>query len=182
MFQQWIRFSFDCTVSQLVTDFSFCPNRHQIPSSPLLLPLFLFHHPSSPPLPPPQQSVNDKRKKNLFSRKFPFYKSKEASEQETSDVDRKYQRVEGGGVGGLSVWKTIGRRQEERSAGGGVLQRLSWLQGSAKTTQISSEVTENCPSGSNCCSSGWDCNTSGCSHGWITRWACWAQEDQGPLV
>ncbi|XP_067330107.1 discs large homolog 1-like protein isoform X3 [Channa argus] len=34
------------------------------------------------------QSVNDKRKKNLFSRKFPFYKSKEASEQETSDIDR----------------------------------------------------------------------------------------------
>uniref|UniRef100_A0A3Q1HSH4 Disks large homolog 1 n=1 Tax=Anabas testudineus TaxID=64144 RepID=A0A3Q1HSH4_ANATE len=41
------------------------------------------------------QSVNDKRKKNLFSRKFPFYKSKDASEQETSDVDRKYQRVGG---------------------------------------------------------------------------------------
>uniref|UniRef100_A0A8C5I1H9 Disks large homolog 1 n=1 Tax=Gouania willdenowi TaxID=441366 RepID=A0A8C5I1H9_GOUWI len=38
-------------------------------------------------------SLNDKRKKNLFSRKFPFYKSKEASEQETSDVDRKYSRV-----------------------------------------------------------------------------------------
>uniref|UniRef100_A0A672ID16 Disks large homolog 1 n=1 Tax=Salarias fasciatus TaxID=181472 RepID=A0A672ID16_SALFA len=37
------------------------------------------------------QSLNDKRKKNLFSRKFPFYKSKEASEQETSDVDRKYK-------------------------------------------------------------------------------------------
>ncbi|XP_067330112.1 disks large homolog 1-like isoform X7 [Channa argus] len=34
------------------------------------------------------QSVNDKRKKNLFSRKFPFYKSKEASEQETSDIDQ----------------------------------------------------------------------------------------------
>ncbi|XP_067330113.1 disks large homolog 1-like isoform X8 [Channa argus] len=33
-------------------------------------------------------SVNDKRKKNLFSRKFPFYKSKEASEQETSDIDQ----------------------------------------------------------------------------------------------
>ncbi|KAL1279996.1 hypothetical protein QQF64_014596, partial [Cirrhinus molitorella] len=32
-------------------------------------------------------SLNDKRKKNLFSRKFPFYKNKEASEQETSDVD-----------------------------------------------------------------------------------------------
>uniref|UniRef100_A0A3B3B7V8 Disks large homolog 1 n=1 Tax=Oryzias melastigma TaxID=30732 RepID=A0A3B3B7V8_ORYME len=37
------------------------------------------------------QSVNDRRRKNLFTRKFPFYKSKEASEQETSDVDRKYQ-------------------------------------------------------------------------------------------
>uniref|UniRef100_A0A4W4FFG3 Uncharacterized protein n=1 Tax=Electrophorus electricus TaxID=8005 RepID=A0A4W4FFG3_ELEEL len=35
-------------------------------------------------------SLNDKHRKNLFSRKFPFYKSKEASEQETSDVDRKY--------------------------------------------------------------------------------------------
>ncbi|XP_059200330.1 discs large homolog 1-like protein isoform X11 [Centropristis striata] len=33
-------------------------------------------------------SLNDKRKKNLFSRKFPFYKSKEASEQETSDIDQ----------------------------------------------------------------------------------------------
>ncbi|XP_055799741.1 disks large homolog 1-like isoform X9 [Salvelinus fontinalis] len=34
-------------------------------------------------------SFNDKRKKNLFSRKFPFYnKSKEHSEQETSDVDQ----------------------------------------------------------------------------------------------
>ncbi|XP_047225234.1 disks large homolog 1-like isoform X12 [Girardinichthys multiradiatus] len=33
-------------------------------------------------------SVNDKRKKNLFTRKFPFYKSKEPSEQETSDVDQ----------------------------------------------------------------------------------------------
>ncbi|XP_069578952.1 disks large homolog 1-like isoform X16 [Brachyistius frenatus] len=33
-------------------------------------------------------SLNDKRKKNLFSRKFPFYKSKEASELETSDVDQ----------------------------------------------------------------------------------------------
>ncbi|XP_060762434.1 discs large homolog 1-like protein isoform X16 [Neoarius graeffei] len=34
------------------------------------------------------QSLNDKRRKNLFSRKFPFYKNKEASEQETSDVDQ----------------------------------------------------------------------------------------------
>ncbi|KAM4604801.1 discs large homolog 1-like protein isoform 1-T1 [Polymixia lowei] len=34
------------------------------------------------------QSLNDKRKKNLFSRKFPFYKSKDTSEQETSDVDQ----------------------------------------------------------------------------------------------
>uniref|UniRef100_A0A673KFB0 Disks large homolog 1 n=1 Tax=Sinocyclocheilus rhinocerous TaxID=307959 RepID=A0A673KFB0_9TELE len=33
-------------------------------------------------------SLNDKRKKNLFSRKFPFYKNKDPSEQETSDVDR----------------------------------------------------------------------------------------------
>ncbi|XP_059358254.1 discs large homolog 1-like protein isoform X7 [Carassius carassius] len=33
-------------------------------------------------------SLNDKRKKNLFSRKFLFYKNKEASEQETSDVDQ----------------------------------------------------------------------------------------------
>ncbi|KAF2979189.1 hypothetical protein EK904_004213 [Melospiza melodia maxima] len=34
------------------------------------------------------QSFNDKRKKNLFSRKFPFYKNKDQSEQETSDIDR----------------------------------------------------------------------------------------------
>ncbi|CAM2119201.1 unnamed protein product [Caretta caretta] len=33
------------------------------------------------------QSFNDKRKKNLFSRKFPFYKNKDQSEQETSDID-----------------------------------------------------------------------------------------------
>ncbi|XP_074839683.1 disks large homolog 2 isoform X8 [Carettochelys insculpta] len=34
-------------------------------------------------------SFNDKRKKNfIFSRKFPFYKSKEQSEQETSDPER----------------------------------------------------------------------------------------------
>uniref|UniRef100_A0A671S6Z6 Disks large homolog 1 n=1 Tax=Sinocyclocheilus anshuiensis TaxID=1608454 RepID=A0A671S6Z6_9TELE len=55
------------------------------PSSPSLL----FFCPPFPSL--PQQSLNDKRKKNLFSRKFPFYKNKEASEQETSDVDRKYR-------------------------------------------------------------------------------------------
>uniref|UniRef100_A0A4X2MBV3 Disks large homolog 1 n=1 Tax=Vombatus ursinus TaxID=29139 RepID=A0A4X2MBV3_VOMUR len=36
------------------------------------------------------QSLNGKRKKNLFPRKFPFYKSKDQSEQETSDVDREY--------------------------------------------------------------------------------------------
>ncbi|XP_020820488.1 disks large homolog 1 isoform X9 [Phascolarctos cinereus] len=33
-------------------------------------------------------SLNGKRKKNLFPRKFPFYKSKDQSEQETSDVDQ----------------------------------------------------------------------------------------------
>ncbi|XP_016406210.1 disks large homolog 1 isoform X23 [Sinocyclocheilus rhinocerous] len=33
-------------------------------------------------------SLNDKRKKNLFSRKFPFYKNKDPSEQETSDVEQ----------------------------------------------------------------------------------------------
>uniref|UniRef100_A0A672M6U3 Disks large homolog 1 n=1 Tax=Sinocyclocheilus grahami TaxID=75366 RepID=A0A672M6U3_SINGR len=33
-------------------------------------------------------SLNDKLKKNLFSRKFTFYKNKDPSEQETSDVDR----------------------------------------------------------------------------------------------
>ncbi|XP_070801704.1 disks large homolog 1 isoform X16 [Pituophis catenifer annectens] len=33
-------------------------------------------------------SFNDKRKKNLFSRKFPFYKNKDLSEAETSDVDQ----------------------------------------------------------------------------------------------
>ena len=47
-------------------------------------PLFLPHAFS------PSQSFNDKRKKNLFSRKFPFYKNKDQSEQETSDADRKY--------------------------------------------------------------------------------------------
>ncbi|XP_053739670.1 discs large homolog 1-like protein isoform X9 [Synchiropus splendidus] len=35
-----------------------------------------------------RQSVTDKRKKNLFTRKFPFNKSKEASELETSDLDQ----------------------------------------------------------------------------------------------
>lgn len=49
---------------------------------PLLLCSF-----ASPSL--PQQSFNDKRKKNLFSRKFTFYKNKDPGEQETSDVDRK---------------------------------------------------------------------------------------------
>ncbi|XP_038672336.1 disks large homolog 1 isoform X11 [Scyliorhinus canicula] len=34
------------------------------------------------------QSFNDKRKKNIFSRKFPFYKNKEQSEQETSDLEQ----------------------------------------------------------------------------------------------
>ncbi|XP_072555592.1 disks large homolog 1-like isoform X3 [Paramormyrops kingsleyae] len=34
------------------------------------------------------QSINEKRKKNLFSRKFPFYKNKDPSEQETSDLDQ----------------------------------------------------------------------------------------------
>ncbi|XP_072475056.1 disks large homolog 1 isoform X15 [Notamacropus eugenii] len=33
-------------------------------------------------------SLNGKRKKNLFPRKFPFYKNKDQSEQETSDIDR----------------------------------------------------------------------------------------------
>uniref|UniRef100_A0A8D0ASG9 Disks large homolog 1 n=1 Tax=Sander lucioperca TaxID=283035 RepID=A0A8D0ASG9_SANLU len=46
------------------------------------------------------QSLNDKRKKNLFSRKFPFYKSKDASEQETSDIDRKYPSTALGVAGG----------------------------------------------------------------------------------
>uniref|UniRef100_A0A8C5XAL3 Disks large homolog 1 n=1 Tax=Malurus cyaneus samueli TaxID=2593467 RepID=A0A8C5XAL3_9PASS len=41
------------------------------------------------------QSFNDKRKKNLFSRKFPFYKNKDQSEQETSDIDRKYVALDG---------------------------------------------------------------------------------------
>ncbi|XP_067898552.1 discs large homolog 1-like protein isoform X2 [Heterodontus francisci] len=34
------------------------------------------------------QSFNDKRKKSIFSRKFPFYKNKEQSEQETSDLEQ----------------------------------------------------------------------------------------------
>ncbi|XP_048397785.1 disks large homolog 1-like isoform X6 [Stegostoma tigrinum] len=33
-------------------------------------------------------SFNDKRKKNIFSRKFTFYKNKEQSEQETSDLEQ----------------------------------------------------------------------------------------------
>ncbi|XP_073726309.1 disks large homolog 1 isoform X22 [Misgurnus anguillicaudatus] len=33
-------------------------------------------------------SLNDKRRKNLFSRKFTFYKTKDPSEQETSDADQ----------------------------------------------------------------------------------------------
>lgn len=53
-------------------------------------PSLLFFCPPLPSL--PQQSLNDKRKKNLFSRKFTFYKNKEASEPETSDVDRKYRK------------------------------------------------------------------------------------------
>lgn len=77
------------------------------PPSPRLF--LLCVHP-----PPPQQSVNDKRKKNLFTRKFPFYKSKEPSEQETSDLDRKYRR--------RGVRSAAGR---ERSAGGGADARRS---------------------------------------------------------
>ncbi|XP_048831781.1 disks large homolog 1-like isoform X4 [Brienomyrus brachyistius] len=34
------------------------------------------------------QSINDKCKKNLFYRKFPFYKNMDPSEQETSDLDQ----------------------------------------------------------------------------------------------
>ncbi|MEQ2161098.1 Disks large 1 [Goodea atripinnis] len=62
------------------------PSKRRTPHPPFFF-LFVFtlHH-----LPPPQQSINDKRKKNLFTRKFPFYKSKEPSEQETSDIDREY--------------------------------------------------------------------------------------------
>ncbi|ERE76422.1 putative disks large isoform 1 [Cricetulus griseus] len=47
------------------------------------------------------QSFNDKRKKNLFSRKFPFYKNKDQSEQETSDADRKYEIPDDMGSKGL---------------------------------------------------------------------------------
>uniref|UniRef100_A0A3Q3SN03 Disks large homolog 1 n=1 Tax=Mastacembelus armatus TaxID=205130 RepID=A0A3Q3SN03_9TELE len=57
------------------------------------------------------QSVNDKRKKNLFSRKFPFYKSKEASEQETSDADRKYQRDGEAGWAVLTVAAACGQEE-----------------------------------------------------------------------
>uniref|UniRef100_A0A8C7ZIC6 Disks large homolog 1 n=1 Tax=Oryzias sinensis TaxID=183150 RepID=A0A8C7ZIC6_9TELE len=56
--------------------------RDTAPSSPP----FLLSLITPPPL--PQQSTNDRRRKNLFTRKFPFYKGKEASEQETSDIDR----------------------------------------------------------------------------------------------
>uniref|UniRef100_A0A8C2E1J3 Disks large homolog 1 n=1 Tax=Cyprinus carpio TaxID=7962 RepID=A0A8C2E1J3_CYPCA len=49
---------------------------------------FFVLPPSIPPSPPSQQSLNDKCKKNLFLRKFSFYKNKDPSELETSDVDR----------------------------------------------------------------------------------------------
>ncbi|KAK2858134.1 hypothetical protein Q7C36_006053 [Tachysurus vachellii] len=35
-----------------------------------------------------EQSLNGKRKKHIFSHKFPFYKNKEPSEQETSDTEQ----------------------------------------------------------------------------------------------
>ncbi|XP_058257935.1 disks large homolog 1 isoform X4 [Hemibagrus wyckioides] len=35
-----------------------------------------------------EQSLNGKRKKHIFSHKFPFYKNKELSEQETSDAEQ----------------------------------------------------------------------------------------------
>ncbi|KAJ3595453.1 hypothetical protein NHX12_004756 [Muraenolepis orangiensis] len=59
------------------------------------------------------QSLNDKRKKNLFSRTFPFYKSKETSEAETSDGDRKYIPPCGGRVHRRSA--TGGERREPPS-------------------------------------------------------------------
>uniref|UniRef100_A0A8C1FFL0 Disks large homolog 1 n=1 Tax=Cyprinus carpio carpio TaxID=630221 RepID=A0A8C1FFL0_CYPCA len=68
-----------------VEEMGVIPSKRRQPSSPSLL-FFCLPFPSLP-----QQSLNDKRKKNLFSRKFPFYKNKEASEQETSNVDRKYR-------------------------------------------------------------------------------------------
>ncbi|KAJ7320029.1 hypothetical protein JRQ81_019540 [Phrynocephalus forsythii] len=55
-------------------------NTHPLESTSLFLPPHAFS---------PSQSFNDKRKKNfIFSRKFPFYKNKELSEQETSDPER----------------------------------------------------------------------------------------------
>lgn len=84
----------------------------------LVLPLTPLH-PHFTPL--PQQSLNDKRKKNLFTRKFPFYKSREASEQETSDVERKYRRRREAGraAAGLSVRPSVRPfdRQTDRQAG-----------------------------------------------------------------
>lgn len=53
--------------------------------------LFLFSIPPSLP----QQSLNGKGKKHIFSHKFPFYKNKEPSEQETSDAERKYTCAHG---------------------------------------------------------------------------------------
>lgn len=91
--------------------FSFSPYRHH---PPLLLPPFCFYR-SPTPLPSlPQQSLNDKRKKNLFSRKFPFYKNKDASEQETSDVDRKYKRERA-----MCHWEGAVCLKDHRSATGG---------------------------------------------------------------
>uniref|UniRef100_A0A8C2DTE3 Discs large homolog 1-like protein n=1 Tax=Cyprinus carpio TaxID=7962 RepID=A0A8C2DTE3_CYPCA len=74
-----------------VEEMGVIPSKRRQPSSPSLL-FFCLPFPSLP-----QQSLNDKRKKNLFSRKFPFYKNKEASEQETSDVDRKYRNQHSSG-------------------------------------------------------------------------------------
>uniref|UniRef100_A0A8C1FCT3 Discs large MAGUK scaffold protein 1b n=1 Tax=Cyprinus carpio carpio TaxID=630221 RepID=A0A8C1FCT3_CYPCA len=74
-----------------VEEMGVIPSKRRQPSSPSLL-FFCLPFPSLP-----QQSLNDKRKKNLFSRKFPFYKNKEASEQETSNVDRKYRNQHSSG-------------------------------------------------------------------------------------
>ncbi|KTG41742.1 hypothetical protein cypCar_00010142 [Cyprinus carpio] len=54
---------------------------------------FFVLPPSIPPSPPSQQSLNDKCKKNLFLRKFSFYKNKDPSELETSDVDHNLRTI-----------------------------------------------------------------------------------------
>lgn len=114
-----------------------CVGRHQKNQGPVLVlaaslrvcpPLGAASDPPVPHFTPlPQQSLNDKRKKNLFTRKFPFYKSREASEQETSDVERKYRRrgEAGGAAAGLSVRPSV-RPTDRQAAWSATEREVSW--------------------------------------------------------